>query len=181
MISGTPPLKNSLAAGPDGLTIHLRPYIKSKFWYKCYSCWSWVHRRCSELASPSLHHGLWSCSKCQTPSPSTPKAIPTSSLFPSPTLIPPLMGKLFSPSRSPPLMGKGNFPLSLLSRPLLPLNGEVGMFNGCFFHPPPALTHLPLHHHTTPTLCLPLLTPCGRFQPFLFPSDSTNIRLHFTV
>ena len=136
MISGTPPLKNSLAAGPDGLTIHLRPYIKSKFWYKCYSCWSWVHRRCSELAIPSLHHDLWSCSECQTPSPSPPKGKPTSSLFASPTLVPTLMGTPFSPLWSPPLMGKSDFLRSLLSIFLssqLRKSWKKKITNGCSF------------------------------------------------
>ena len=57
------------------------------------------------------------CGAALTLSPSTPKAIPTSSHFPSPTLIPSLMVKPFFPPRPPPLTEKGNVPLSLLSSP----------------------------------------------------------------
>ena len=138
MISGTPPLKNSLAAGPDGLTIHLRPCIKSKFWYKCYSCWSWVYRRCSGLASPSLHHDLWSCSKWQTPSPSPHKPKPTIFLFPSPPLVPTLMGTPFFPLWSLPLTGTGDFLRSFLSIFLssqLRKSWKKKITNGCSFTP----------------------------------------------
>ena len=93
---------------PYPCPVCLCPYIKSKCLYKCSTCWSWVHQRCSGLASPSLHLNMCHCSRCQTPSPSPPKGKSPSPLFPSPTLILPFMGKLFFPPRSPLLTGKGD-------------------------------------------------------------------------
>ena len=138
---------------------------KPKFACKYYSCWSWVHQRCSGLASPSLHLDLWRCSRYQTPSPSPSKGKPPSPFFPSPILIPPLMGKTFFLPRSLPLTSKGDDPLSLLSppplmgRPLLPqrppftpeppllLHPHYYLFLFHLFFPfPPALTHPSLHY-----------------------------------
>ena len=88
----------------------LRPFRKSQYSFKCSSCLSWVHQKCSGLASYELHHERWHCPKCQTPSPSPSKEKPPSPLFPSPTSIPPLF-----PPQSPPLFS----PPPLMGRPLL--------------------------------------------------------------
>ena len=53
---------------PYSCPVHLHPFNKSKFSFKCYGCLSWVHQRCSGPVSYTHHHDLWRCTKCQTPS-----------------------------------------------------------------------------------------------------------------
>ena len=95
---------------PYPCPVCLRPLKKSQYSFKCYGCLSWVHQRCSGLASYTLHHNIWRCSKCLTYSPSPPKRKPPSPIFPSPTSIPPLMDSPLFPPRSPHLTGKGDIP-----------------------------------------------------------------------
>ena len=37
---------------------YLCPFQKSQYSFKCYSCLSWVHQRCSGLANCTLHHDM---------------------------------------------------------------------------------------------------------------------------
>ena len=52
-----------------------RPYIKSQYSCPCSSCKSWLHQKCSGIANASIHHNLWLCPLCQTPSPFTPQPL----------------------------------------------------------------------------------------------------------
>ena len=89
----------------------VRPFNKSKFSFKCYGCLSWIHQRCSGLASYTHHHDLWFCSKFQTKCPQPPFYLAhlNSSLMDNPLFLP----------RYHPLTGKGDVPPSLLSPPPL--------------------------------------------------------------
>ena len=84
----------------------LHPFRTSQYSFQCCGCLSWVHHRCSGLASFTLHHDMWRCSKGQTSSASPPKVKPPSPLFPSPPSIIPLMDNPLFPPRSPTLTGK---------------------------------------------------------------------------
>ena len=92
-----------------------------------------------------------------------------SPLFPSPTLIPPLIGKLGFPPRTPRLMGEGDVPISVLSPP--PLMGKPLLPQRLLFTP-----QVPFIGRLTPLLPIRtsphLLRPRYRFL-HLFSSTSS--------
>ena len=102
---------------PYPCPVCLHPFKKCQFSFKWFGFLSWVYQKCSGLASYTLHHGMWSCSKCQTPSSSPLKRnFPVLFIPHLPQFLPWWIIHYFLPDL-PHLTGKGDVtpPFSLSS------------------------------------------------------------------